>query len=217
MFYFVPKSSQLRLDNSNIKPLEYPECMDNNDWNIPHNILVPRIKKELRDVTKPLLQYSKNIIFIDPYFHPGESRFINTLKSWLEVLKKHTLCENIIYYFKDRVDFEKEQFKYEIEKSVLVDLLHDFRGKIKFISIGNNMHDRFILSDFSGFNFSYGLDEDKREKINKVNATKTSVTRLSQEAFNELKQEYGQYPDNPTQLIVNYIYSLESVIEENRI
>ncbi len=203
--FYVTKNHESNKELTNIIGITYPDCIDNDSWKTQHNVLIPRAKKEMRNIVKSLLLYSEKIILIDPHFHPSEVRFLNPLKSWLDVIKQNASCKKIYYIFQDKKDLDLENFKETIENSVIASLLTTFKGKIEFISVGKKIHDRFIITDFLGVNFTYGLDEDNNKKIGRI--SKTSVSRLSYDSFCTLKNEFDPESDNFKNLIINYNYS----------
>ena len=115
----------------------------------------------------PMLRCSSEVIFVDPHFGPQEPRwrrYLPPLAAFLEEMIRHrpggmperievhTAAENTESgFFQEECERRLPQHVPE-RMRVLVRRLRQKQG-------GEQLHNRYILSDLGGISFGYGLDE----------------------------------------------------------
>jgi hypothetical protein len=134
-------------------------------WNVQTQKIVPRRASELAQCATTLLNISRDILFIDPYFDPIKTRFLNTLShmiSYAFALKEPRRLELHVEY-----DDQKEQRRGTDWQRDCLQNLHPlipegfkmevFRWKTK--PSGDKPHARYVLTEWGGIHYDYGLDE----------------------------------------------------------
>jgi len=130
--------------------------------NVPPEIAVPRTAEALAAVAAPLLQNSREILFLDPHFKPRRPKWTHVLEAFLKasIPGKHHIsrCE---YHF----DWTNEELsREELNRCCtnLADLITN-RLNVTFMAWkprenGEKFHARYILTDIGGIRFDVGLD-----------------------------------------------------------
>jgi hypothetical protein len=146
--------------------------VDGDCWCTPRPWQVKRHHTDMAKAAGPLLQASKEILFIEPYFK-FSTRFTRPLKKMLETVQNYERkIERIEIHLKEREP--RPEFD-----SFLKEFEHNLRDKVKDCCTrpcdqlldklefyiwespdDNRMHPRYILTDVAGLGFENGLDED---------------------------------------------------------
>ena len=164
-------------------------------WAVPPNPAPPRTAQGLAQAVAPLLTRCGEVVFVDPWFDPRESRFATTLQAMLEVLWGPRHCVSapraqlilaegegrrardgtwLLSLCRDRLP--------EIVPhghGVLVTVLRQRPGREK-------IHNRYILTKLAGVSFGVGLDAAD----NGDTGQSDDLCRLSSE---QLNKRWGQY------------------------
>ncbi len=151
----------------------------------PREERVPRTASALAASIELLLQVSREVIFVDPYFDPGKRRWQNTLREFLRVATErgHQLlrCE---YHLRDKLGlaYFQSQIQSRIEPIIPAGL------SIKFIRWSDaqteaELHPRYVLTDLGGVRIEHGLDE-------KPGGANTDVSLLDQQLWNARWADY---------------------------
>jgi len=149
-------------------------------WNVPGLPTVPRKASEMADLIAPVLRVCRHAIFVDPYFDPNKLRFRQPFLGMIEKMYEYRdtsdqvtveLHTGIERFFKGPYSpirsEENEQQKYR-------ELLETYRDRLPGIvpkgaklrvviwkqrPSGQELHNRFVLTEFAGILFATGLDE----------------------------------------------------------
>jgi len=154
-------------------------------WKMNVTCDVPRKAQDMAASVATLLQASREIIFIDPHFGPENNRFRRPLCRFLELALQNRTTQLM------RVEYHLEAKStnafFEEECKKLGDLL-PAGIEIKFrrwreLPGSEKLHDRFILTERGGVQFSVGLDDGNQGEM-------TNVNILSDELCNSTWNKY---------------------------
>ena len=133
----------------------------------------------------PLLRGSKEIIFVDPYFNPGNPRFTSTLVAFLQVAHENkAVLPRVLVFRKAKGSFEPftaecfRRLSRHIPKWWRLELI-TLEEKVG----GEKLHDRFLLTDRWGVQFSVGLDAG-------LLGQRTLITLLSESVWRSTLTKY---------------------------
>ena len=159
-------------------------------WNYEQTIQVERKAQELADSIETSLYLSKQIMFIDPYFHPVDDNYKQPFLAFLEKIingrfnvgrvSLHTCEQNSAKTRKLRADIERG-----LIDSLKPSLAPGFKVEVT-IWPSDKIHDRFVLTDMVGYSFGHGLSE-----TNYQNAINVNINRLGGTVRRELWREYS--------------------------
>lgn len=176
-------------------------------WNVPDLPMTPRRASEVAELIAPVLRVCKHVIFVDPYFDPNKPKFRKPFKAMIEriyeyrdkseevIIEIHTGLERFFKrpYSPPRTK-ENEQQKYS-------ELMGTFCGKVPEIvpsgvkirvviwkerKNGQELHNRFVLTELAGILLATGLDECS----NPDSETMDNVILLPKEQRNDCWRHY---------------------------
>jgi len=155
-------------------------CYDNfipeNEFSDIHELMessvdVPicRTVSELTNHVEPLLDQSRSIIFVDPYFHGTKSKFLEPLGEFLNIIgnNPHGLKRGCIQYHHNDGGsigypndvYDEEQIK--VDWAEKINMLIPSGVEIQFhMWPFRVMHNRYILTDVYGVQYGQGLSKD---------------------------------------------------------
>ena len=137
----------------------------NNDlWNQETSKRIRRTPTYLAEAVRPVLQKSKHIVFIDPYFDISKQRYQDAFKIYFDnIWSRASIYETV---FVDIIMANKVNFPLNERtnncKNILPGLLPP--GKRVNFRIysekrgGQELHNRFILTNIAAIGFQHGLD-----------------------------------------------------------
>lgn len=134
-------------------------------WDVQTQRIVPRKAYDLACCAKTLLSISREILFIDPYFDPLKSRFLNTLShmiSFAYIFKEPRRLELHAEY-----DYRKELRRETDWQEGCTSNLHSLIPEGSTMEVfrwetrpaGDIPHARYVLTEIGGIDYNYGLDE----------------------------------------------------------
>ena len=137
-------------------------------WRVPREKPVPRIAASMATYLKPMLRCATRILFIDPHFRPLEPRYRNPLKQFLEIICDGSRDVTLEYHTGDTISQDLlqkhcQQYLPRIIPSGFT--LTVCRWKER--NTGEELHDRYILTDIGGVKIPRGLDESNRYDLDK--------------------------------------------------
>ncbi len=180
-------------DNEEYLSHDISLCKKQN-WINPPSVTVDRESKTMLSVSIPLLNLSKKIILVDRNFRLKEKkglriyRFENVLLSFLEYLaaKKYGPPVDKLTYHISTEPPEKKMIESYFLKTLKEKLPKGI--KIKFVIWPkNDLHDRYLLTEWGCLKYGIGLDEQNDNNVNKV-----TITRLSSQDHKNFLQEFSQ-------------------------
>ena len=159
-------------------------------WVAAAQAWVARSANDMASAVTNLLRSGSELIFIDPHFDPSYSRFRNPLLAILRLA--HLVTNNSItrieYHCQPARNDALATFQSACERQVLSQVPKGVQISFKRWSErprGETLHDRFLLTDRAGVEFSVGLDEAMGD-----HGETTRVQALSPDAFARLIDLY---------------------------
>jgi len=156
--------------NNILLSTEISEWDDHPIWRGDTNISVERTVSSMVAAVAPLLQKANEIHFVDPYFSPLKSRFVQPLAAMLQAAvscSAYNLKKNIVYHVSsDNMDWDDlnefpKDCQNELPTIVPLGLMVQFKIWKERVR-GERMHNRFILTDIGGISFGTGLDTGRK-------------------------------------------------------
>lgn len=193
-------------------------------WTVPDLPMTPRRASEVAVLIAPVLRTCKHAIFVDPYFDPVKARYKRPFKAMIEKLfewrdgseeltiELHTGIER---FFKSPSSpirtVDNEQLKYnELVASCRDKLPEIVPRDIKIRLViwkerynGQELHNRYVLTDVAGIFLGTGLDECS----NPDSESMDNITLLPKEQRNTCWKHYERtspafnYAGDPVEII----------------
>ncbi len=159
-------------------------------WKISTDAVVPRKAWELACCARLLMQISRKIIIIDPNFDPVKSRFIETFSHLITFACDQHTPERLELHAE--YGFFKEQRRENDWKSDCFKNLSPLIPECLSIEVfqweaklsGDKPHARYILTEFGGIRYDYGIDEGEGQT--------TDVSLLGHKAYEQRWRNYQE-------------------------
>lgn len=142
-------------------------------WGIPELETIPRTPKDIAEAVRPILQFCKKVVFIEPFFSTKKS-FINTLRELFQSIWSYRIAgSDPIVQIQAKLDNKAEHadsygFLSECEKHLekIIPLGKKVTLTIKKSKTGQQrFHNRYILTDSIGVGIPSGLTDTTDSKI----------------------------------------------------
>ncbi len=150
-----------------ISDIDFSDLHDLMEANV--NVTICRNVQQLTHHLKPLLDQSRTIIFVDPYFNGTKKKFLNPLEEFLTIIgnNPHGLKRiSIQYHHNDGGAISNpsdthvlEKIKSDWGKRILSILPESVEIQFNMWPF-RNLHNRYILTDVYGVSYGRGLSED---------------------------------------------------------
>ena len=134
-------------------------------WAVERGYSVARSATEMADTVAPLLRCSSDVIFVDPHFGPERPRYRRPFEAFLERMVSQRPDETPkrveIHTAAERTGTE-EFFRGECERRLcqwIPDGIPVLVRRLRQKQDGEQLHNRYILTDLGGVTFGTGLDE----------------------------------------------------------
>ncbi len=132
-------------------------------WAVPREQCIPRTPQALANSIRLLLEISKSIIFVDPYFSPEMPRFQKTLREFVAVATAGGRILNRLEYHLDAAHHDNASWFAAECTSQLAPILPKGNVPLKIIRwrerpSGEELHARYILTERGGVRIERGLD-----------------------------------------------------------
>ena len=183
-------------------------------WDFSNEAIVQKVAGEMARVVEPMLRVCNEVIFIDPHFgkdmdpNRHQSRYLRSFEAFFQSIIVSRYLKNpdrIEIHTSDGVNFSHFRDAIEAKLPGIVPI----GLKVKVIrwrqrQEGPELHDRYIITDIGGVEFSKGLD------IGKKGATE-KITLLGKKSYTLYWHRYcGSSPDfdsadEPLEIIGNKI------------
>ena len=166
-------------------------------WSVPREEPVLRTAASMATHLKPMLLCATRILFIDPHFRPSEQRFRNPLEQFLKIICDGSRDVTLEYHTGDTIsqDLLQKHCQQYLPRIIPPDFTLTVR-RWEERNIGEELHDRYILTDIGGVKIPRGLDESDRYNLDESKRGKIDISRLSYETWQQRLEDYGYY-DNP--------------------
>jgi hypothetical protein len=143
------------------------------------DVFVLNRPREMARCVSSILRRSRDFRFVDPYFDPYNSRFIDTLSAFLTYATTERLgtVKSIEYHLAyqprlDRPPLSIEAFERGCKTKAAaivpkgIDVV--FKRWRRRLPRGQRFHNRYIITDLAGVQFGEGLDRDREDSENVV-------------------------------------------------
>lgn len=164
-------------------------------WAAQRTLIVARKARALAAAVAPVLRNSSIILFVDPYFNPNENRYRRTLTAFLrEAMSARPAAAPKRVEVVLAADRPKS-LGYTHFRACCRQLRdcvpNGLRVVIRRVSeklAGQQLHNRYILTDLGGIEFGHGLDEAEE------NETEDDLSLLDEKAY---ERRWSQYFGDP--------------------
>jgi len=169
------------------------EASNNAQWHIDEQLPdVARKASDMAEALRPLLINCRKAIFIDPNFMMGNrSKWKHPFEIFMrELLASQYQSSEIQIEVHSSADIHKaptekyfeEQCREMLENVISQGLLINFK-RWKQKPGGKKLHDRYLLTDLGGVDFSIGLDEGKEGEVQKISLLKKNTYEIVWEDY----------------------------------
>jgi len=137
-------------------------------WAARNSCMVERTAGPLADAIAPLLKKCSDLVFVDPHFGPDKPRYRRTLKSFLERVKERPggppkRVEILTSASKTGTRcFFQTECRDRLPPCVPQGMQIVVR-RLTERSGGEGLHHRYVLTEFGGVGFRWGLDDGDRK------------------------------------------------------
>lgn len=167
-------------------------------WSVPREEPVLRTAASMATHLKPMLRCATRILFIDPHFRPSEQRFRNPLEQFLKIICDGSRDVTLEYHTMHNDKKPAWNFFLDECQKYLPSLIpHGFTLTVRRWeerNIGEELHDRYILTDIGGVEIPRGLDESDRYNLDESKRGTIDISRLSYETWQRRLEDYDSAP-----------------------
>ena len=165
-------------------------------WVVSRGLTVPRKAADMAEAVASLLRCSSIVVFVDPYFGPEKPRYRRPFEAFLErmILQRPggmpKRIEIEVHTAADHTGTE-EFFREECERRLPRCVPEKMRVRMRRLRQkhgGEQLHNRYILSDLGGVSFGYGLDEGNEGETD-------DITLMDRDQYELRWSQY--YPGDP--------------------
>ena len=164
-------------------------------WTVRRGRSVARNAAEMADAVTPLLRCSSEVIFVDPYFRPGQLRYRGPFEAFLEQMVRQRpggMPTRIEVHTSTKVkDTEtKKFFRGECDTKLhecVPEGMKVLVRRLKEKQDGEKFHNRYILTDLGGVAFGTGLDEGNEGETD-------DITLMDRDQYELRWSQYGGDP-----------------------
>ncbi|MCG8338676.1 MAG: hypothetical protein MJE63_29565 [Proteobacteria bacterium] len=180
----------------------------------PRELIIPKTPEDLSLATALLLYNSKCVRFIDPYFDPSQSKWINSTKAFLERISNPFKTECEIHYL-ETDNPPDPAVRYNalpklanvVPEAMSLKILRWQRKEG-----GERFHARYLLTEHGGLRFDSGLDEADENETTDVTILDRELHRNRWQMFNRDSKTFCL--QNPIYIVTSDGKILEQHIEE---
>lgn len=162
-------------------------------WAVSRGLTVSRKAADMAEAVASFLRCSSIVIFVDPYFGPEKPRYRRPLEAFLErmILQRPGRMPKRIEVLTaaDQTGTE-EFFREECERRLprcVPEKLGVRVRRLRQKHDGEQLHNRYILSDLGGVSFGHGLDEGNEGETD-------DITLMDRDQY---ERRWSQYSGEP--------------------
>jgi hypothetical protein len=162
-------------------------------WAIRQSVAVVRDPEQLAAAVAPMLRCCSEVVFVDPHFRPDEIRYRRTLGAFL-----NTLLRNRRGPLPPRVELQVNQdllgrahFEQQCKARLPAVIPRGLTLRVvrwKQQPGGQELHNRYILTDIGGVSFGHGLDESADSA---AGGTTDDVKRFDEDGYLQRWKDYA--------------------------
>lgn len=188
-------------------------------WSVPREEPVLRTAASMATHLKPMLRCATRILFVDPHFRPSELRYRNPLEQFLKIICDGSRDVTLEYHTRDTIsqDTLQKHCQQYLPRIIPPDFTLTVR-RWKERDTGEELHDRYILTDIGGVKIPRGLDESKRYDLKESERGTIDISRLSYETWQQRLEDYGYYdkPDSSDRKKPSFNLEGQPIVIEGR-
>ena len=148
-------------------------------WKVTRSLVVRRVAEDIARCVRPLIDVSKHIIFVDPYFSPEKIEYRKPLQLLLEAV---ALGDGKVFevHLDEARSSSKGYFQQVCQKTLPIIIPQGVQLRIvrwKEKAGGDKLHNRYILSERGGLRFGNGLHEADGEQSDEVELLEFGTAR----------------------------------------
>ena len=160
-------------------------------WGVQRTMVVPRTADAMAAAVSSLLLVSKRIVFIDPHFGPENARHRRPLRAFLAAIMNNRILGAPVVEVHTQVKSTEDFFRSECRRRLTPLIPPGLTVRfVRWVARdgGQQLHNRYILTDLGGVAFSHGLDEGQAGETD-------DVTLLDRQSYEQRWLEYvGENP-----------------------
>lgn len=160
-------------------------------WGVASDDKILRQAMAMANHLEPMLRCATRILFIDPHFNPLTNRYKNPLREFLRIICDGRREVKLEYHTLADYRTPWDEFQQECQDALPYIIPHGFKLTVRRWEErprGEQLHNRYILTDIGGVLFGYGLDEGDGSD---------DISRLSREIYRKRCNDYGHSGSNP--------------------
>ena len=148
-------------------------------WMVPHGLVVKRNPEEMSAAVRPMLACCRWVRFVDPYFSQCKPSHKKTFAAWLKIIGKERpvgKIEKIEIHTRGNgatIEHITNFFQPVIPPGISV-TIYQWEQKTQ----GEELHNRYILTDLGGVAFGHGLDTGSSGGSDDINLLDTKQYAL---------------------------------------
>ena len=191
-----PRNNPLVMREDDVLGMDPPSA-----WRVPREIPVHRTATSMATHLDPMLRCATRILFIDPYFRASELRWRNPLQAFLNIIcdgsREVTLeCHaSACYQNSPSWDIFLRECKTHLPRLIPRGFTLTVR-RWEERNVGEELHDRYILTDIGGVVIPRGLDESDEYTLPEKDRGTIDILRVSFETWQQRLEDYG-YDSKP--------------------
>lgn len=164
-------------------------------WKTQRCMIIPRSPEAIAGCARTLIQVSKIVKLVDPYFAPNALRYRQTLDAICSCFSLHDSGANFRFEIHVKDGSQSPQYFQSICLKVLPPLVpNTFQIHVmqwEEIPGGEKLHNRFILTDKGGLSFGVGLDSGEEGHSDEVHLLEEDVSRARFSQYNIPSTVFG--------------------------
>jgi hypothetical protein len=149
-------------------------------WKSQRCMIISRSPEAIAGCARTLIQVSKIVKLVDPYFVPSESRYRQTLEAICSCFPPEASGSHFEFEIHANDRCESEYFKSVCHRHLPLLVPKTFQVHVmqwKEITDGEKLHNRFILTDKGGMSFGAGLDSGEEGHSDEAQLLEEDVSR----------------------------------------
>ncbi len=204
----ITKEKTAEISNHNILISSLCDEWPDSFWDIEKQITIPREANSIANVLAPMIQNSKLVKFVDPYFNICEERWLSIFKAILDksisknsinypkCFEVHTSAMHAYSNRKKEESYRKNSI--QIFKKILPADSSMIVYGWKMRNSGDKLHNRYILTNFGGVLFGTGLDKGEQGETD-------DISLLSGQSY---QLRMAQYCDESTEFELDFRFEI---------
>ncbi len=158
-------------------------------WSVRLSVQIPRTAQEMANCVAPLLRHCKRVLFVDPHYDPSNRRHNLPLRAFLSMIASRDpqiAPPAVMEYHTSDKNKDIATFTGNLHRRIKPALPASSRLTVVRWR-GEELHNRYVLTDRGGVMFGAGLDQDDT-----LPPTEDTVTLLAEQSCWDLMADYSK-------------------------